>query len=144
MNRKALTLLSGGLDSTLAIKCILEQGIEIVAMNFVTPFCNCNRKDGCGNEARRVCSEFGIGLKVSSLVDEYFKIIRHPRHGYGANMNPCLDCRILMFKKAGEYMKEIGASFIITGEVLGQRPMSQRKRTMQEPISTIVERLGAG
>ena len=128
---KAIALLSGGLDSTLAVKLILEQGIEVVCLNFVTPFCNCNRKDGCQSEAKRVCSEFGLNLKVISLVDEYFEIVRNPKHGYGANMNPCLDCRILMLKKAKAYMEEIGASFIITGEVLGQRPMSQRRDAMR-------------
>lgn len=131
MNKKALVLLSGGLDSTLATKFLQEQGIEMIALNFVTPFCNCNRKKGCGSEARKVCLEFGIELKVIGLIDEYFEIIRHPKHGYGSNMNPCIDCRILMFKKAKEYMAEIGASFIITGEVLGQRPMSQRKNIMK-------------
>ncbi|HAW50685.1 TPA: hypothetical protein DCX16_07030 [bacterium] len=127
MNRKALALLSGGLDSTLAIKCILEQGIEVKALNFITPFFSSK----IGYKIDEICSEFGIELKVVALVEEYFEIIKHPKYGYGSNMNPCIDCKILMFKKAKEYMEEIGASFIITGEVLGQRPMSQRKNTMK-------------
>lgn len=124
---KALALLSGGLDSTLAIKVILEQGIDVEAVSFVTPFCLCTPKGSCRYEARRVADEFGIELKVINIAQEYIEMVKNPRYGYGKNMNPCIDCRIFMQKKAKEYMKEIGASFIITGEVLGQRPMSQRR-----------------
>jgi len=130
MNNKAVALLSGGLDSTLAVKLMLEQGIEITAVNFKSPFCCCNRKDGCGNEAHRVSREFGIPFKMFSVGLDYIEIIRNPRFGQGKGMNPCLDCRIFMHKKAADYMKEIGATFIITGEVLGQRPMSQRRDAM--------------
>ena len=124
---KALALLSGGLDSTLAIKVMLEQGIEVEAINFITPFCLCTPKGSCRYEARRVTDEFGIELKVISVAQEYIEMVRDPRYGYGKNMNPCIDCRIFMQKKAKEYMKEVDASFIITGDVLGQRPMSQRR-----------------
>ncbi len=124
---KALVLLSGGLDSTLAIKVILEQGVDVEAINFVTPFCLCTPKGSCRHEARRVADEFGIKLKVINVAQEYIEMVKDPRHGYGRNMNPCIDCRIFMQKKAKEYMKEIDASFVITGEVLGQRPMSQRR-----------------
>ncbi len=122
---KALALLSGGLDSTLAIKVVLEQGIDVVAVNFYTPFCLCNRKGSCKNEARRVTEEFGIELKVINLSFQHLEIVKNPKHGYGKNLNPCIDCRILMLKHAKKLMEEKGASFIITGEVLGQRPMSQ-------------------
>jgi tRNA U34 2-thiouridine synthase MnmA/TrmU len=128
---KALALLSGGLDSTLAIRVILEQGIEVEAVNFFTPFCQCSRKSGCGGyEAKRVTDSFGVKLKVFILTTEYFEIIKAPKYGYGKNLNPCIDCRILMHKKAKEYMEEKKASFIITGEVLGQRPMSQHKAAL--------------
>ncbi len=128
MNKKAVALLSGGLDSTLAIKMVLDQGIEVVAINFTTPFCKCSRhKDGCRNEAKNVTSKLGIELKIIGLTTKYFEIIKHPKHGYGSQINPCIDCRILMLKESNEYMLQIGASFIITGEVLGQRPMSQRR-----------------
>ena len=127
---KAIALLSGGLDSTLAVKLILDQGIEVEALNFVTPFCNCNRK-GRGCEARRVSDELDIPCKVVAVTDEFFRVIRNPKHGYGSGMNPCLDCRILMFSKARERMAETGAAFVFTGEVLGQRPMSQHRRAMQ-------------
>ncbi len=125
---KALGLLSGGLDSTLAVKLMLEQGIEVEAINFVTPFCLCGRK-GC--DAADVASKFQIKLKSVLLGDEYLRMLRKPKHGYGGNMNPCIDCRILMLKRARQYAKEIGADFIFTGEVLDERPMSQHWRAMK-------------
>jgi tRNA U34 2-thiouridine synthase MnmA/TrmU len=131
MRPKALVLLSGGLDSTLVAKLMLEQGVEIEAVNFITPFCRCNRTKGCRHEARRVCEEFGISLKVFNIFGEYLEVVKKPRFGYGKGMNPCIDCRILMFKKAKDYMAQVGASFIVTGEVLGQRPMSQHRKAMK-------------
>jgi len=130
MNPKAIALLSGGLDSTLAVRLILDQGIEVEALNFVTPFCTCNRK-GRGCEARHVAEEFDIPCKTVAITEEFFQVIRNPKHGYGSGMNPCLDCRILMFSRARERMEEIGAAFVFTGEVLGQRPMSQHRRAMR-------------
>jgi tRNA U34 2-thiouridine synthase MnmA/TrmU len=120
---KAIGLLSGGLDSILAVKLMLNQGIEVIALNIVTPFLS--RK-----EARKVAEELNIEIEVAEVGDEYIRMIKNPPHGYGKNMNPCIDCRIFMLKKAKEYMEKIGASFIFTGEVLGQRPMSQRRDTM--------------
>jgi len=131
MKPKALILLSGGLDSTLVVGMLLKEGIEVEAVNFITPFCTCNRTNGCGHEARRVADEFGIPLKVFNVSKEYIEIIKAPKYGYGKGINPCIDCRIFMFKKAKEYMIEVGASFIATGEVLGQRPMSQYRRAMK-------------
>jgi tRNA U34 2-thiouridine synthase MnmA/TrmU len=126
---KAIALLSGGLDSTLAVKLMLDQGVEVEALNFVTPFCQCNRKGRC--EALYVAEQFGIPCKTISVTDEFFDVIRHPAHGYGSGMNPCLDCRILMFSKARQRMEETGADFVFTGEVLGERPMSQRRDAMR-------------
>ncbi len=126
---KAIGLLSGGLDSTLAVKLMLNQGIEVTALNFITPFCTCTRK-GCKHEASRIAEKFGIPIKVLAGGGEYIKMVKNPKYGYGKNMNPCIDCRIFMLKKAKEYMEEMGASFLITGEVLGQRPMSQRRKAM--------------
>jgi len=123
---KAVAMLSGGLDSRLAVRMIQEQGIEVEALNFVTPFCTCTAKGSCKLEAKKASEEYGVPLKVIFLMDEFIEIIKHARHGYGRGINPCLDCRILTFRKAGEYMREIGASFLVTGEVLGERPMSQR------------------
>ncbi|RNC72225.1 MAG: hypothetical protein ED859_02495 [Desulfuromonadales bacterium] len=132
MKRKALALLSGGLDSTLAVKVMLDQGIEVEALNFTSPFCTCTSKNaGCKSEAVRVAEEFGIPIKVMHKGAEYLEVVRNPRHGYGKGMNPCIDCRIFLLRKAKEYMAESGAQFVITGEVLGQRPMSQRRHTLQ-------------
>lgn len=129
MKHRAIALLSGGLDSTLAVRLMLDQGIEVQALNFVTPFCTCNRKGRC--EARRVAAQFGIPVRVTALTDEFFPLLRTPKHGFGSGMNPCLDCRILMFHKARENLEETGADFVFTGEVLGQRPMSQHLRAMR-------------
>lgn len=124
---RALGLLSGGLDSTLAVKLMLAQGIDVEAVNFASPFCLC-RKGGCG--ALEVAKNLNIPLKTIDTGQEYLKIVRKPRFGYGRNMNPCIDCRIFMLKKAKKYAAETGAAFIFTGEVLGQRPMSQHGRTL--------------
>jgi len=125
---KALALLSGGLDSTLAAKLILKQGIDVAAINFVSPFCLC-KKGGCG--ATEAAKQLGVPLKVVNVGDEYLKMVRKPKHGYGRNMNPCIDCRIFIVKKAKKYAKEIGTSFIFTGEVLDERPMSQHFKAMK-------------
>lgn len=130
MNKKAVALLSGGLDSTLAVKLMLEQGVELFPINFITAFCTCTSK-GCCSQAKKVSGQFGLKNKIVNLGEEYFQIIKNPKHGRGRGMNACIDCRILTFKKAADYMKETGASFIVTGEVLGQRPMSQQLRMLQ-------------
>ena len=128
---KAIALLSGGLDSTLAAKIILEQGIELDALNFLTVFCNCTNRGETCLASQKAVETLGIPLKVMNVSEEYLEIVKSPQHGYGSNMNPCVDCRIFMMKKTKSYMKEVGASFIITGEVLGQRPMSQRRDAMR-------------
>lgn len=127
---KAIALLSGGLDSTLAARVLLEQGIELEALNFITVFCNCTHRDESCLASQKAVASLGIPLKVMNVSEEYLDVVKHPEHGYGSNMNPCIDCRIFMLKKAKAYMEERGASFIVTGEVLGQRPMSQRKEAM--------------
>ncbi|MBX5327585.1 MAG: hypothetical protein ACQXXH_02965 [Candidatus Bathyarchaeia archaeon] len=125
---KALALLSGGLDSTLALKLVLDQGVDVEAVNFVTPFCLC-KKGECG--ASEVAKKFNIPIKIINVGKEYLNVVRKPKYGYGKNMNPCVDCRIFMFKKAKKYAKRTGASFIVTGEVLGERPMSQHMGAMR-------------
>lgn len=130
---KVIVLLSGGLDSTLAVRLLKEQGVDLVALNFKTPFCLCDRKTpgGCGSFSRRIVDSLGIKFKIVNVVEDFFVILKAPLHGFGANMNPCIDCRILLFKKAKELMQEEKAAFIATGEVLGQRPMSQHKSALK-------------
>jgi tRNA U34 2-thiouridine synthase MnmA/TrmU len=128
---KAIALLSGGLDSTLAAKIILEQGIELEALNFLTVFCNCTHRGETCLASKKAVEGLGIPLRVLNVSEEYLAVVKHPNHGYGRNMNPCIDCRIFMLKKTKEYMETSGTSFIITGEVLGQRPMSQRREAMR-------------
>ena len=128
---KAIALLSGGIDSTLAAKIVMEQGIELEALNFLTVFCTCTNRGETCLASQKAVNALGIPLKVFNVSEEYLNVVKHPKHGYGSNMNPCIDCRIFMLKKTKTYMEEAGASFIVTGEVLGQRPMSQRRDAMR-------------
>lgn len=115
---KAISLFSGGLDSILATKIVMAEGIDVVGVTFKSPFYS-------PDKAIIYAKQLGIELKIIEFGEEYLNLILNPPHGYGKNMNPCIDCHAYMFKKAGELMKELGASFIITGEVKGERPMSQ-------------------
>ena len=129
---KAVGLLSGGLDSTIAAKLMLEQGIEVCAINFTSPFCTCTpKKAGCAAVITAVRQLGDIPLRRAVLRDEYLETVQYPKHGHGSGLNPCIDCRIMKIHKAGEYMRQIGASFLFTGEVLGQRPMSQHRRAIE-------------
>ncbi|MBU4346217.1 MAG: tRNA 4-thiouridine(8) synthase ThiI [Candidatus Omnitrophica bacterium] len=130
---KAIALISGGLDSAVATRLIKEQGVELIGLNTVSPFCLCNRRSrkGCLYGSGEVTKKLGLKLISINVTEEFLEIVKKPRHGYGSNMNPCIDCRILLFKKAKEAMQKEGASFIVTGEVLGQRPMSQKLNTMR-------------
>ena len=128
MNKRCVALISGGLDSAVAAKLMLEQGIEVHGL-YLSMSWGCCEKD----KAQACARELGIPLMILSVGDAYLDVIRNPKYGYGSGMNPCVDCRIYMFRIAKRYMEEIGAGFIITGEVLGQRPMSQRR----QPLETI-------
>lgn len=132
---KAFSLLSGGLDSLLATRLIMDQGIEVTGLHFITPFFGYSKK---GEEARfeeRWKSHYGIQARIIDVSEGYFQVLRHPRYGYGKNFNPCIDCKIFLFSQARTLMEEEKANFLVTGEVLGQRPMSQRRDTLR-----IVER----
>jgi tRNA-specific 2-thiouridylase len=138
-SRKAVALISGGLDSMLAAKVILEQGIDVVGLNFFTGFCHSGhtatirnpKKDKViRNDALWVAETLGIELEIEDIVQEYKDIVINPKYGYGQHINPCLDCKVFMVKKAYEWMLDNGYDFLITGEVIGQRPKSQRKATM--------------
>jgi tRNA-specific 2-thiouridylase len=134
--RKAVALISGGLDSLLAVKMVQEQGIYVEGINFFTGFCveghthairNHDKEKPKRNNALWAAEQLGIKLHIIDVIDEYKDVLINPKHGYGTNMNPCTDCKIFMVHKAKEWMLENGFDFIITGEVLGQRPMSQTK-----------------
>jgi tRNA U34 2-thiouridine synthase MnmA/TrmU len=137
--RKAIALISGGLDSMLAAKTIQEQGIHVEGINFFTGFCveghthAIREKDKAKpkrNNSLWVAEQLGIKLHIVDVIEEYKNVLLNPKHGYGQHMNPCLDCKIFMVNKARQWIAENGFDFIITGEVIGQRPMSQRKATM--------------
>jgi len=120
---KAVALFSGGLDSILAVKLIQEQGIEVKGVNFITPFFGLE-------EAFMIAKDLNIDLKIIDITEELLEVLKNPKHGFGKNMNPCIDCHTLMFKKAGEYMTKIGTSFVFSGEVSGERPMSQNRNSL--------------
>ncbi len=148
--KKVVALLSGGLDSQLAVRMMQEQGFEVSAVAIKTPFCDFDCGRGCGFEIRERADDLNVNLKTVYLGDEYIEMLKHPKHGIGAGFNPCVDCRTMMFDAAKKHMKEIGAEFIISGEVLGQRPMSQHApslRTIEKDsglIGKIVRPLSAG
>ena len=125
---RAVGLLSGGLDSILAVKLMLDQGVEVVALNFKSPLWG-DRRGRC--KAAEVAAKLGIPLHVIELGDDHLRMIRKPKYGYGSGMNPCIDCKIFMFKKAKSFAKKIGAKFLFTGEVLGERPMSQHRKALE-------------
>ena len=127
---KAVALLSGGLDSSLAIRMMLEQGVDVEAVAVKTPFCDFDCGKGCGHRVKEVADELGIKLKTVYFGEDYLQMLKNPKHGYGSGMNPCIDCRGMMYKAAKEHMEKIGADFIVTGEVLFQRPMSQNNRAL--------------
>lgn len=136
---KAVALISGGLDSLLAARVVMDQGVHVEGINFYTGFCveghtHAIRKQDRArpkrNNALWSAEQLGIKLHLVDIIEEYKDVVINPKHGYGANLNPCLDCKIFMVDKARQWIEENGFDFIITGEVVGQRPMSQRKDTM--------------
>jgi tRNA-specific 2-thiouridylase len=139
MSRKAVALISGGLDSMLAARLIQQQGVRVEGINFYTGFCveghtHAIRKRDRGrakrNNALWVAEQLGIKLHIVDIVEEYKDVVINPKYGYGANLNPCLDCKIFMVQKAQQWIQQHDFDFIVTGEVIGQRPKSQRKRFM--------------
>ncbi len=148
--KKVVALLSGGLDSQLAVRMMQEQGFDVSAVAIKTPFCDFDCGRGCGFEIRERSDELNVNLKTVYLGDEYIEMLKNPKYGTGAGFNPCVDCRSMMFEAAKKHMTEIGAEFIISGEVLGQRPMSQHApalRTIEKEsglVGKIVRPLSAG
>lgn len=120
---RALAMVSGGLDSILAAKLIKDQGIEVIGVCFKSYFFN-------ESNAKRMTEQIGIRLEVVDFTDEHFEMVKDPKHGRGKNMNPCIDCHAMMMRYSGELLKKFDADFIITGEVLNQRPMSQNRSAL--------------
>ncbi len=127
VEKKAVALLSGGLDSALACELTLRLGFQVVGLNLATGFCV---GQGRCDTVLALAARLGIPLRLRDVGAEFLEVVRSPKFGYGSGMNPCLDCRILMARTAGKVMEEEGASFVVTGEVLGQRPMSQHRKAL--------------
>jgi len=108
----------------LAADLIRAQGVEVLALFFETPFFK-------SVKAKKSARSMGLPFRVMDITGRHLEVVRDPRHGYGGNMNPCIDCHALMFRIAGEILEEEGAGFVFTGEVLGQRPMSQNRRSLE-------------
>ncbi|HIJ90785.1 MAG: thiamine biosynthesis protein [Desulfobulbaceae bacterium] len=128
---RALALFSGGLDSLLACRVLAAQGISVQAVKFVTPFFGYELLAREREYAQMVRDRYGIDVVLRDVSESYFTMLRNPPHGYGKNFNPCIDCKILLLREAKRLMPEFSASFLITGEVIGQRPMSQRRDTLR-------------
>lgn len=122
---KAVGLISGGLDSALAVKIVKDLGVDVYGVYFSMPWGCCDK-----TKAIEIAQALDIKFMVMQLDERYLEIVKKPKFGYGAALNPCVDCRIHMFTRAGQYMNTIGADFVFTGEVLGQRPMSQMRNSM--------------
>ena len=124
MKTRAVALLSGGLDSMLAIRILQEQDVEVEAINFQTLF-TC-----CKNTAAQAARGLGVPMTIIGQEDDYLEVVRKPQYGYGKGANPCVDCRIYMFEAARRYADDVGAEIIASGEVLGQRPKSQKRKDL--------------
>jgi tRNA U34 2-thiouridine synthase MnmA/TrmU len=133
---KGIGLLSGGLDSMLAVKVLQEQQIDLLAITFVTPFFGPSKGIAAGSKAR-------IETRALDISEVHFEMLKNPRYGYGSQMNPCIDCHGLMLREAGKLLEAEGADFLFTGEVLGQRPMSQRRDSLRsvEKLSGLAGRI---
>ena len=126
---KAVSLFSGGLDSILSAKIVLNQQVEVTAFYFLLPFYYVGEEEQL--DAVKAARRLNIPIEVFHGGEDYIEMVKNPKHGYGKNINPCIDCKIFIMKKALDFMKETGADFLVSGEVLGQRPMSQRKFTLE-------------
>jgi len=136
MKRKAVALLSGGLDSMLAVRVVLDQGIPVTGVRFITHFgCDPVSSGSCGHDVEplvKLWGHLGFTVRMSHLGQDYIDMVKNPRFGRGKNMNPCVDCRIMMISWAREVLEREDAGFLITGEVLNQRPMSQTRERFRQ------------
>lgn len=131
MPRRAVVLISGGLDSLLAARLIQELGIEVIPVYFRIPFCHSVKRESSCPVSSLVGVNLGLELRIEDISGEFLELVQNPAHGFGSNMNPCIDCKILMLKKVKGLLGQWGADFAVTGEVLGQRPMSQHRKALE-------------
>ncbi|MEW6515458.1 MAG: asparagine synthase-related protein [candidate division FCPU426 bacterium] len=124
---KAIALYSGGLDSTLAVALMRRAGVEVIPLTFTSPFGGGSGEEG---RMRAVADTFGLELQTVPFAEELIALVKSPRHGHGKNLNPCIDCHLLMLRKSKALLPAYGADFVVTGEVLGQRPMSQHRQAL--------------
>jgi tRNA-specific 2-thiouridylase len=131
---KAIAMISGGLDSMLAAKIIKDMGIDVIGLYCAMPFSLRDRSAAGpgGSLMEKFAVQTGIDLRKLDITEDFLIMLKDPKFGYGSHLNPCIDCKILMFRKARELMSQWGASFLVSGEVVGQRPMSQQRRTIQQ------------
>ena len=147
---KVVVLLSGGLDSNLSTRLLMDQGIEVEGVAIKTPFCDFDCGKGCGHRVKEVADSLGIKLRTVYFGYEYLAMLRNPKHGFGSGMNPCIDCRAMMYKAAKNHMETVGASYLVTGEVLSQRPMSQHRQAFRiieeesDLVGKVIRPLSAG
>ncbi len=127
---RAISLFSGGLDSICATRLVMEQDIEVIAVKFVTPFFGYDILKDPDRYRSETKKKYGIDVRIVDISEDYLQLLRHPSHGFGKYFNPCIDCKIFMLSRARAMLEELKCSFLITGEVLGQRPMSQRRDTL--------------
>jgi len=129
MRKKAIALISGGLDSLLAARVVMEQGVEVLGVAFIMTAASSDA-EGAARQVKEISEDAGIPVRMIDISKEFLGVLKDPRHGYGSEMNPCIDCKIFMLRKAAEIMEKEGAGFVVTGEVLGERPMSQNRQSL--------------
>ena len=134
MQKKGIHLYSGGLDSLLSAKLLIDQGIDLIGIHFVLPFLALDY-DPEHSRSADLARSIGLKLRYIRCAEEYMEMAKNPPHGFGKQMNPCIDCHIFFLRKAAQIMEEEGAAFVSTGEVLGQRPMSQMKHMLNHITS---------
>jgi hypothetical protein len=137
---KALALLSGGLDSMLAIAILRDQGIPVHALTCVSLFTASRSSDGTKLQSMAAAEQLGVPLTIINWSREFLELVKAPVYGHGSNMNPCIDCRLAVLRMAAERMEGLGCRYVVTGEVLGERPMSQRR----QPMEMVQSRSGLG
>lgn len=130
MTTRSIVLFSGGLDSILACAILAGQGLDVLAVMFTSPFFGTQTAERAEDEKRLMLKRYGIRVEILDITEDFLPVLLAPAHGYGRFLNPCVDCRILMLQKAARLLEVEGASFVATGEVMGQRRLTQRREVL--------------